>query len=479
MVGRAGPASRSPSRRRPAAPLVSLRRVSVRVAGRHRSDRRRPRAQGRRDRGARRRVRQRPEHARRSPRGPSAAHRRRDRHAANDEKVRLDPRARRRGRHRPHPRGPATPGPRRRHERRGERDRRALSPTRLQPRRLPRLAGCPSLRRDHHSRLRREVPAPGRRRPAAVRAATCRSCCSAASSPPTRASSSPTSRPAASTSAPSATSTRLLDARRAGAAILLISEDLDEIMSLADRIAVIYRGRISPPLPRAARHRARPRRAHGRTRFRQSGCREGGRCGLNRAPRRRLLVASSIRRRHCSSRSSSPRCSSSPAALRPSPFSILSPEGAAGSHFALLETLTRATPLIFTGLAAAVAFRAKLWNIGARGPALHRRRDDRGARHRSSAAARADPRPDPHARRRRWRAASCCSAPPLLKTRFGVDEVVTTLLLNFIVVLFVSYAARRADEGSDGPRLAAVVEGRRRRAARQARARASACTSAS
>ncbi|MEN0000137.1 MAG: ABC transporter permease, partial [Pseudomonadota bacterium] len=39
--------------------------------------------------------------------------------------------------------------------------------------------------------------------------------------------------------------------------------------------------------------------------------------------------------------------------------------GAAGSQFALLETLTRATPLIFTGLAVAVAFRAKLWNIGA------------------------------------------------------------------------------------------------------------------
>ena len=39
--------------------------------------------------------------------------------------------------------------------------------------------------------------------------------------------------------------------------------------------------------------------------------------------------------------------------------------GAAGSRFALLETLNRATPLIFTGLAVAVAFRAKLWNIGA------------------------------------------------------------------------------------------------------------------
>ncbi len=37
---------------------------------------------------------------------------------------------------------------------------------------------------------------------------------------------------------------RLLDQRQEGTAILLISEDLDEILSLADRIAVIYEGQI-------------------------------------------------------------------------------------------------------------------------------------------------------------------------------------------------------------------------------------------
>jgi simple sugar transport system ATP-binding protein len=37
---------------------------------------------------------------------------------------------------------------------------------------------------------------------------------------------------------------QLLEQRRAGAAILLISEDLDEILALSDRIAVIYEGRI-------------------------------------------------------------------------------------------------------------------------------------------------------------------------------------------------------------------------------------------
>jgi len=42
---------------------------------------------------------------------------------------------------------------------------------------------------------------------------------------------------------------RLLEAREGGAAVLLISEDLDEIFALADRIAVIYRGRLTAPKP--------------------------------------------------------------------------------------------------------------------------------------------------------------------------------------------------------------------------------------
>ena len=41
---------------------------------------------------------------------------------------------------------------------------------------------------------------------------------------------------------------RLLDARRAGAGGLLGSEDLDEVLALADRIMVIYRGRLTHPV---------------------------------------------------------------------------------------------------------------------------------------------------------------------------------------------------------------------------------------
>jgi len=46
---------------------------------------------------------------------------------------------------------------------------------------------------------------------------------------------------------------RLLEARARGAAILLISEDLDEILALSDRIIVMSRGRLSAPSARGGR----------------------------------------------------------------------------------------------------------------------------------------------------------------------------------------------------------------------------------
>ena len=45
-------------------------------------------------------------------------------------------------------------------------------------------------------------------------------------------------------------------------------------------------------------------------------------------------------------------------------------DSAFGDVYALTETLVKATPLVFTGLAVAVAFRAKFWNIGAEGQLL-------------------------------------------------------------------------------------------------------------
>lgn len=122
-----------------------------------------------------------------------------------------------------------------------------------------------------------------------------------------------------------------------------------------------------------------------------------------------------------------------------SPFSVfyLVARGAAGSQFALLETLTRATPLIFTGLAAAVAFRAKFWNIGGEAQLYM------GAVATVAIGTGLLPLPTPLLVPALMLAAALAGAltllgPALLKTRFGVDEVVTTLLLNFVVILFVS-----------------------------------------
>ncbi|OOY11278.1 ABC transporter permease [Thioclava marina] len=122
------------------------------------------------------------------------------------------------------------------------------------------------------------------------------------------------------------------------------------------------------------------------------------------------------------------------------PFAVFGAiiKGAVGSKFALLETLNRATPLIFTGLAVAVAFRAKLWNIGAEAQLYA------GAVVTAVLGT----------GMLQWPAALLLPTiavlsmlagallllgPALLKTRLGVDEVVTTLLLNFIFLLFVSY----------------------------------------
>jgi ABC-type uncharacterized transport system ATPase subunit len=42
---------------------------------------------------------------------------------------------------------------------------------------------------------------------------------------------------------------QIVEQRDAGAAVLLVSAELDEIMALSDRIAVIYKGEIIDTLP--------------------------------------------------------------------------------------------------------------------------------------------------------------------------------------------------------------------------------------
>jgi ABC-type uncharacterized transport system permease subunit len=110
--------------------------------------------------------------------------------------------------------------------------------------------------------------------------------------------------------------------------------------------------------------------------------------------------------------------------------------GAFGSVFAFSETLTRTTPLILTGLAAAVAFRARLWNIGGEGQLYA------GALAAVAIGSGAINAPPIVMIPLVLLAGALAGAllmlgPTLLKLKFGADEVVTTLLLNFVMLLFV------------------------------------------
>ena len=111
-------------------------------------------------------------------------------------------------------------------------------------------------------------------------------------------------------------------------------------------------------------------------------------------------------------------------------------KGIFGSTFAFTEMLTRATPLIFTGLAATIAFRAKLWNIGAEGQLYL------GAMAAVAVGTGLIDAPSfiliPIILFTGALAGAVgMAAPTYLKTRFGAAEVVTTLLLNFIVIIFL------------------------------------------
>jgi simple sugar transport system permease protein len=105
--------------------------------------------------------------------------------------------------------------------------------------------------------------------------------------------------------------------------------------------------------------------------------------------------------------------------------------GALGSRFNLVETVVKAAPLVLTGLAVTVAFRAKFWNIGAEGQLLA------GA----MAAAFVGAREGLPA----WSlvpamilagiaaGAATAAVPAALRARLKVDEVVATLMLNFVI----------------------------------------------
>lgn len=111
--------------------------------------------------------------------------------------------------------------------------------------------------------------------------------------------------------------------------------------------------------------------------------------------------------------------------------------GAFGSRLAITETLTRATPLILTGLAAAVAFRCKLWNIGGEGQFYVAALMTAWLGHFVVTGLPLAVALLVISFGGMLAGALLLAGPALMRLKFGVDEVVTTLLLNFVVLLFV------------------------------------------
>ena len=112
-------------------------------------------------------------------------------------------------------------------------------------------------------------------------------------------------------------------------------------------------------------------------------------------------------------------------------------QGAFGTWRAATETLVKATPLIFTGLATAVAFRARLWNIGAEGQVFA------GAMFAYWCQS-ALPGTSPFLQlpviivAAMIGGALYAGLAAILKISFRVDEVISTVMLNYIIVYALS-----------------------------------------
>jgi len=117
-------------------------------------------------------------------------------------------------------------------------------------------------------------------------------------------------------------------------------------------------------------------------------------------------------------------------------------EGAFGSSYAIWSaTLVRATPLLLVGLAVALAFRAGVLNIGAEGQLVL------GAISASGVALAFGHLPAPIVMVAMMLAGATGGAlwagiAAWLRHRFGVLEVISTIMLNFVAAAFISWMVR-------------------------------------
>lgn len=133
--------------------------------------------------------------------------------------------------------------------------------------------------------------------------------------------------------------------------------------------------------------------------------------------------------------------------------------GALGTRFNLLETFVKASPLLLTGLAVAFAFRAKFWNIGAEGQLLA------GALAATVLGVSLGGIPGilvlPVVMLGGFLAGGIWAAiPAILKTKLKVDDVVSTLLLNYVMIHIMGALlfGPLQQPGSSWPRSSAIIE---------------------
>lgn len=125
-------------------------------------------------------------------------------------------------------------------------------------------------------------------------------------------------------------------------------------------------------------------------------------------------------------------------------------QGAFGSWYAITSaTLVRSVPLIIIGLGIALAFRAGAFNIGAEGQFYA------GAIAATWVGLHAAPLPAPVALLVAGAAAGLAGAawvalPVLLRSRYGVTEVISTLVLNFVAESLVSLMVQGPLQESQG-----------------------------
>lgn len=117
------------------------------------------------------------------------------------------------------------------------------------------------------------------------------------------------------------------------------------------------------------------------------------------------------------------------------------------TRYGLEDTLVSATPIIFTGLAAAITFRFRLYNIGAEGQLVAG-----GIAAAAMALFIGDSFAGPVAvivvlLAGMAGGAAWMLVPALARIRLGTSEIITTLLLNYVAILF----ARLLIFGSNGP----------------------------